>query len=508
MTTMAKILRKIPATMATQHPDHARRPFWQKQNFIPAVEEARELFLSFADLGIAEYNWDWEGKLVDESVLERLFGEKYDFFQKNPLGKDKFLTFRLPNPKVENEFRLGRALMGILSAASLAKQIGMHSPPLFEVILPMTESAEEMIDIQEAFAEIARLKHPLNKFQKDLLSHIEIVPLFEQVGTIINSTKILESYLHLHKKIFGFNPQYIRPYVARSDPALNSGIMPTILAIKIALSRYKAFAKKHHISLYPVIGVGTLPFRGGLNPLKPQRFTNEYPGIRTCTIQSAFRYDFPKAAVKKAILYLNKQLPQGHARDIPQKEEAKLIQLIPKFEHYYRSTVEKIAPLINDIAKFLPPRRERVQHIGLFGYSRGVGKIKLPRAISFTAALYSLGVPPELIGTGRSLALARKANALSLVEKYYINLKHDLYFAGKFLYKPGLLALSKKFPAFKEILKDVEAAELFLGKPFAAKYLNEQEHQLISAKILKNLKNGKNLAHLIEQAAILRKSMG
>ena len=70
------------------------------------------------------------------------------------------MTFRLPNSKVENEFRLGRALIGMLSSASMAKKIGMHSPPLFEVILPMTESAQEMLGIQEAFKEIAELIRP------------------------------------------------------------------------------------------------------------------------------------------------------------------------------------------------------------------------------------------------------------------------------------------------------------------------------------------------------------
>lgn len=500
--------RNIPATMATQHPDHANVPYWHNASFIPAVEEYKELFLNYADLGITEYKWDWEGKLVDESVLERLYGEKYDFFKKKPIGKEKFLTFRLPNPKVENEFRMGRALMGILASASMAKQVGMHSPPLFEVILPMTESAEEMLNIQEAFAEIAGLKHPLNKFQKDLLSHIQMIPLFEQVSTIINSTKILEKYLITHKKIFGFTPPYMRPYVARSDPALNSGIVPTILAIKIALSRYQDFAKKHKIDLYPVIGVGTLPFRGGLNPKRPERFVNEYKGIRTCTIQSAFRYDFPKLQVKNAIAYLERQLPKGEAAHIPANEEKALLQLIPHFEKAYRGSVEGIAPLINEMAKHLPRRRERVQHIGLFGYSRGAGKVKLPRAISFTAVLYSLGVPPELIGTGRGLREARKRGQLHLVDKYIVNLKYNLYFAGKFFYRPGLEKLAKASKAWRDILTDIEEVEKYLGKPLRYKYLNEQEHQLISAKIHKQLKSKKGLTHLIEQSAILRHSMG
>jgi phosphoenolpyruvate carboxylase len=262
------------------------------------------------------------------------------------------------------------------------------------------------------------------------------------------------------------------------------------------------------MDLYPVIGCGALPFRGGLYPLRPERFLHEYKGIRTVTIQSAFRYDYPKNTVIKAIKVLNAGLPKGQAADITPQDEEKLIKLIKPFEAAYRRSVEQIAPLINDLAKALPKRRERVQHIGLFGYSRGHGKVSLPRAISFTAVMYSLGIPPELIGTGRGLAAARKAGQLHLVEKYYINLKHDMYFAGKFLYKPGLVNLAKRFPAWKNILLDVEEIEKYLGKPLAAKYLNEQEHQLISAKIHKQLKNGKHLTTLIEQAAILRHSMG
>ena len=494
--------------MATQHPDHAGKPFWNDSKFIPTVEEAKEAFLSFSELGISEYKWDWEGKLVDESVLERLLAAYFEYFKKNPIGKEKFLTFRLPNPKVQTEFRLSRALMGIASAAGLAKQVGLHSPPLFEVILPMTESAEEMINIQEAFREICELKHPLNRFETDLLDHIEIVPLFEQVDTIINSDKILEKYLTIHKKKFGTKPEYLRPYVARSDPALNSGIVPTILGIKIAFSRYKKFGTKHNIPMYPVIGVGTLPFRGGINPQKPDRFIKEYPGVRTAIIQSAFRYDFPKAQVIKAIAKLERELPKGNIHNIEPADEAKLIKTIKHFENAYQNTIEGIAPLVNQVAHFMPKRRERVQHVGLFGYSRGVGKVKLPRAISYTASLYSLGIPPELIGTGRGLAAAKKDGTLHLVEKYYINLKHDLYFAGKFLYKEGLQNLAKTSLAWKKVLIDVEEIEKYLGKPLGAKYLNEQEHQLISAKIHKYLHGHKNITPLIEQSALLRKSLG
>src|SRR5438034_607528 len=101
--------RIIPSTMASQHPDHANKPYWHDSAHIAVQYEHTEAFLMYSELGIQEYKWDWEGKLVDESVMERLLGAYYTYFKEHPLGKENFLTFRLPNPKAETEFRLARA---------------------------------------------------------------------------------------------------------------------------------------------------------------------------------------------------------------------------------------------------------------------------------------------------------------------------------------------------------------------------------------------------------------
>ena len=58
-------MRKIPTTMATQHPDNAGKPYWHSKSFISTDAELKECYLCFSDLGIDEYNWDWEGKFVD-----------------------------------------------------------------------------------------------------------------------------------------------------------------------------------------------------------------------------------------------------------------------------------------------------------------------------------------------------------------------------------------------------------------------------------------------------------
>lgn len=496
--------------MVSQHPDHAGKPYWHNEEFISTQFEPHECFLTFSELGVSEYKWDWEGKFVDESVIEKLLGQHFEYFKNHPLGKEKFLTFRLPNPNAETEFRLGRAFMGILNAAGLAKQVDLHSPPIFEVILPMTESAEEMIEIEEAFDELTHLKHRLYKIEGGALEHVEVIPLFEQVETIINSDNILRKYLDLHQEKFGKLPPYLRPYMARSDPALNSGIAPTVLAIKIALSRYAKLSKEINLPLYPIIGSASLPFRGGLTPDHPELFINEYKGVKTALLQSAFRYDYPKETVVAAIKKLEEQLPKNEAVSIPPEEETRLRQFIAIFEKYYRQEIESIANLINNVAKLLPKRRERVQHIGLFGYSRGVGKVRLPRAIGFTAALYSIGVPPELIGTGRGLreiGTGQPAN-LELLEKYYLNIKADLTRSGRFLNKTVLNELATESPAWEGIKQDIEAIEEYLGTELAPLTFEEKQHQILSEEIYRRVLKGEDAGELLKEAALLRKSLG
>lgn len=494
--------------MVSQHPDHANKPYWHSEEFISTQHEAHECFLSFSELGVSEYKWDWEGKLVDESVIERLFNEHFEYFKKSPLGKEKFLTFRLPNPKVETEFRLGRAFMGILGSAGLAKEIGVHNPPLFEVILPMTESAEEMIAIQEAFREVASLKHHLYNLKNGGLKHIEIIPLFEQVGVIESSHRILGKYLQLHKLKFGFSPTYIRPYLARSDPALNSGLVPTVLAIKIALSHYSEFERKTGVKLYPIIGSGSLPFRGGLTPETVEQFCLEYRGVRTALLQSAFRYDFKKTNVLEGIKKIEKTLPCGSAVSVSLSEEKELGELMPIFEMFYRQTIEEIAPLINEVASQLPSRRERVQHIGLFGYSRSVGEVKLPRAIGFTGALYSLGIPPEIIGTGRGIEYVRKIGKEALLGTYYISLRKELKRAGGFLYKEGIVKLAQKSEIWKGVLEDVYQIESYLGEKLGPITQEEMEYNEIIKKLHHKLECGESIVEYLQPLAVLRKSLG
>jgi phosphoenolpyruvate carboxylase len=72
-------------------------------------------------------------------------------------------------------------------------------------------------------------------------------------------------------------------------------------------------------------------------------------------------------------------------------------------------------------------------HVGLFGYSRQMNKISLPRAIPFCCALYSIGIPPELLGLS---ALSEKD--LDLVRNIYHAFDEDITDSTKYLCKENL----------------------------------------------------------------------
>ncbi len=111
-------------------------------------------------------------------------------------------------------------------------------------------------------------------------------------------------------------------------------------------------------------------------------------------------------------------------------------------KHYLKTFYQVITP-IKAITDLFPNQRDRLAHKGTVGYSRDVPKpadlagcigektlskelrhlqVKtalpdLPRAIKFTGVLYSIGLPPEIIGTGRGMHEADKRGLLDILLK-------------------------------------------------------------------------------------------
>ena len=223
-------MRKIPVTMATQHPDNSAVPYFLHKPFVSVAQEIEECYRCFAELGVDEYMWDWEGKFVDEAVIDRLIQDHYDYFRDNQLGRDKFLTFRIPNIWEESSHRLPRAFINIISAEHAAKKFKLNSPPLFEAILPMTKSTDQLTYLQQKFGRLVKASEDMFDAKSDF-KHLDIIPLFEEVETMADANKILQGYLDFLKKDLNYSPEYMRVFIARSDPAMDAGLLPCMLSL-------------------------------------------------------------------------------------------------------------------------------------------------------------------------------------------------------------------------------------------------------------------------------------
>jgi phosphoenolpyruvate carboxylase len=133
----------------------------------------------------------------------------------------------------------------------------------------------------------------------------------------------------------------------------------------------------------------------------------------------------------------------------------------------------------------------RKLHVGLFGYARSIGKVRLPRVISFCAACYSLGLPPEIIGLN-----ALSDDDIRYLKDVYINLDYDLKTAMSF---------------FNEDVLSVVPDEVRVSlKPYCYRYETNEEHRDITSRIIRAVKEGddRNIQGMLIEAAHVRRFLG
>lgn len=521
--------RLIPRTMSTQHPDNVSLPRWVNGDIIQGDAEIYEAYFAFKELGCSEVMWDSEGKDVDTHVVRKLLSNHADYFKEKVLGEDVFLTYRVPNPRVEVAERkiLLESLVNIPIAHDVAtKFYKKEASPIFEVILPFTTDSKEPIWLSKYYektivgiekiklCETFKVADWIGSFKPE---KIEVIPLVEDIKSLLKIDSILKLYIKTVK------PKHLRVFIARSDPALNYGLVCAVILCKLAFSKLKVLENATNTRIYPILGVGTMPFRGHLSPYNLNRFLNEYRGVCTVTIQSAFKYDFSVKDVKKSVGMLNKSLPCGELTIIESSDVDVLKTLLIKFRKEYQKVVESLAPLINSVAAYVPQRRARKLHIGLFGYSRNVGKVILPRAIPFAGALYSLGIPPEFIGLAALNDLSEvEWNALN---KYYINLRHDLEAVSGLLSWRNINMLADLYgdvakmvkmekerlrSAIASIMKDLSTVEENLGVKLGPENLTQRKYENMVNDFLISFmeRNDRDAEKYVVEAATIRKCLG
>ena len=487
---MTKI--EIPKCMSTQHPDNVNSPFFAENTELGGEDEIQEAYYAFSHLGCGEQMWDCEGKEVDNHVVKKLLTKYEPFFRDKRLGKDVFVTLRVPNPTVEKAEAkiLLETLESIPRSFDAAKLFyGDDISPIFEVILPMTASTECIDRIYTYYRDfvVGKQNKPFKEGDITIAEwigefrpeRINVIPLFEDMEHMLDAHNMVREYLQ-DKDI-----QYQRVFLARSDPAMNYGLVSAVLLNKIALQRLQRLSEVIGIKIYPIVGVGSAPFRGNLSPRTVERVAEEYPSAHTFTIQSAFKYDNPPEDVREAVRKLQKR-KSGPPQEV---DEERCLEIIRKYSQEYQKQIEVLAPVINAMAKYVPSRRKRKLHIGLFGYSRSMRGITLPRAITFTAALYSIGLPPEILGLN---ALDR--DDIQFIKKIYVNFEDDLRDSLKYI-NPDTSFLPKNLEArVRDFLMDFQP---------------DEEHKEITDYILSSLRENKSgLEEYVLRAASLRRFLG
>ncbi|MEM2739398.1 MAG: phosphoenolpyruvate carboxylase [Candidatus Bathyarchaeia archaeon] len=521
---MPQVYRKIPATMSTQHPDNVFTPPWLRgTDILDGDDEVYEAYYAFRKLNIDEQMWDWEGKDADIHVVRKLLLIDRDFFVEHRLGEEFFLTYRLPNPFVETIERKSfiECLETIPRFHDYVNTIcKVDIPPVFEVILPLTTSSRYILTVYEAYRSLIASRDSIKLFDDTILSDIigstkpetiEVIPLLEDMGSILKLDTIIGEY------IVKVKPRYLRVFIARSDPALNYGLIPATILAKIALAKICRLSEKYRVDIYPIIGGGPPPFRGNISPQNIENALEEYRGYRTVTVQSSFKYDNPISIVTKAVEYIGTALRRdesSYLEDLTGYIEANMdtiLSALDKLIDRYQREVVKLAGLVNEVASLVPARRARRLHIGLYGYSRSVGSVKLPRAIPYVSALYSLGMPPEFIGLSSLAELTERE--WDIVRDLYVKIDVDLSYAARHLNIENIDLLREHsgyvsndtLNMYMEDLSEAEALGIKLGaRSLEDKlYLNTVNNFLVAF-----LLGRKDSEDYLVKAAMIRRFLG
>ncbi len=445
----------IPLAMATQHPDVASKCITAEQEIDETIHDITPF--EGGGFNCDEKMIDYEGKLTPyhqvKWTVEKLQRLGY------VAGKDYIITPRVPNPRLEN---IDRHLIVILSAI-MANTVDVEAVQY--IINPMTTSSSEVIAFQRRVWRIAKLlEDELNvKFKRE----IQLIPLIEGADVMFRMRELARDWINSLIKTSMLNDK-LRIMIGKSDTAMVYGHATSIISIKYALSSLWKIAEEFKVSIYPIIGVGKLPFRGNLSPDAVEEFADTYRWFYTVTIQSGIRFDMGVNAVSKVLTVIKDKVGRK-PRTYDEDEERQLINACKVLTREYVSTILKFSSKILIINSFIPRRRDRVE---VSSYSRSLlegalfsedkdlinvledRNIILPRAINFVAALYTMGIPPTVIGLGRGLTSVEKS------------LGHDV----------AELIVKEISPI---IIKDLEFDLALLDLNLASKYFSERKLKLI-----------------------------
>lgn len=472
----------IPATMMTQHPDSASR-------YVSVRDEPKEAIDGLTQqpigLGLEEIMVDYEGKLTPyHQTAEIALG----LLERGIVaGRDVLVTPRVPSASKETVFHQLMALMSVIES-NYQLQSAASNGAIREVVVPMVETASELIDVRRRIQDVIELGHKEFGISRDP-NAVQLIPLVEEVPELLGAGEFLSEYIEAAGGA-GFTISNLRIMLGRSDSAMVYGMVPSVLAVKVAISDCFDMGKRHGVGIFPVLGGGVLPFRGHVSLDNFERLVSDFAGIRTVTVQSGLRYDCGSEAAQQMAIKAREGLSGVPPLSYSQDQRAELTAIIGIFTRHYLESFADLLPTVSSLSELIPRQRDRLARKSAVGYARAAaepaklaagisdsevakmvsaipatGATSLPRAISFTGALYTMGLPPEFLGTGRGLeevASAYGEAGLSRLLQLYPGLRADMAKAARYTsFETASLHLSEKLKA--QVAADLEGVSRHLG---------------------------------------------
>ncbi|MHC4779715.1 MAG: phosphoenolpyruvate carboxylase [Planctomycetota bacterium] len=509
--TDEELIALLPKTMGTQHPDNASKAPFSESSKVDVGLEGREICYVLSQLGLDEVMLDYEGKKGECTPLIDFLEIDPEFFKKNLLGHKVHVTPRIPNPDISRDDpNFYQSLGPFVNSLLILKKLGVPGQAFNEFIVPDATDGRRIAVLEGYLLKLLSLHKGMyaefgdgTPFPCTDDFFVQGIPLIETVENLTKPERIWSQLVEGRREITGVETHVQRSLIARSDPALKAGMVPGIMAASVALSRGVAFEKKTGIRMPQIIGCGSAPFRGGLTPSSIVPFLRTYPGIATVTLQSAFRYDNPPEKVKGAAEELRRLVAAGwlgreeRVVQLTADEIEEIRSIFHRFRQDYEKSVEELGDLLLDMAEQVPRNRDRFKISGLFGYGRTVAGRPAPRAIAFSASLYSLGIPPGILGLRAMAGLSGPERAL--VYKTNPMIDHWIREETRWLNRESL----SKIDGLNAIREDAEVA-----RNLAPDSSPDPDHLETTSRILALKASGKELTPAIVEAAMRRGFLG
>ncbi|AEM38718.1 phosphoenolpyruvate carboxylase [Pyrolobus fumarii 1A] len=503
----------IPLAMATQHPDSANKGFNSQEEVGEALLDL--LPLSEGGFGCDEKMIDYEGKLTPYQQMKWVVEELIKAGLEP--GEDFIITPRVPAEKLEEAERQFFVLMGVMTANKYSiDKTGNQA--IRYIVHPMSESPQELLVLQRRVVKLQRLA------EEELGLHgaepPKIIPLIEEVIRHLHADKLLEGFHANVAKQLGMLYDSYRVFLGKSDAALGYGHLASSISLVVALSKIYRWGQQEGVRVYPIIGVGKPPFRGHLAPHAVDKFVMQYRGYYTVTIQTALRYDTPREDYIHTLRILRENAA-ADAKVLSKEEERVLAEAARIATREYLRFLIQVADIVYTVSRHVPKRRERVP---TEQYGRDISPslafasdpsllvnakstLPLPRAIRFTASMYTLGIPPALVGLGRGLEAIRKRlgeEVYELVLKLLPSLPTDVEFELRWWF-PDIARSYMPSEIVKLVEEDVRIVrDVFGVEPEPA----PPEYKKLMLEARGNIAAGRSAAKQIEDMGKIRGFLG